>query len=464
MIARSSDPSIPEPTKPESPLPTPKEFINRGVAPKKSNYKMLLAGSEGENRVINVTNAKADPQDVKPTKFKKRANDAKSGSKNPKHDSRRKGNTRHNNSASFMRGNAQRFEEGGVLKLQIGGNTPIFRSSSIDGVKTGQNWEKIGGFMKQMASPANLRLANTLFTNQKMMDQLKNADKPTNNDSISLQRIKNQGLSNIQPQLQSIDQQLHNASNPMYSDAKLESARQLSANSLAGQQKQQLYGQLSNQNAQIDASNQQISQQEALQNAQIRQQNIAKQDANKQWLLSNKLGLINSTGSALSNRLLEIEKGKQANLAQERALDEQDLNIQNQELYRTMLNNFQSSWDNKAQAAGKSWSDFYTTLSDVDKKSYDTGKLDFQNDFRKQSLENRRNMLNSHKIGFFSSGGKMSLEEKKELEEEKAKHKSQLESDKAFNKLILESKKDHNKMLTLLSKDVKETIKNILKK
>ena len=341
---------------------------------------------------------------------------------------------------------------------------PIVRSSSDNGVETGQNWKKIGGFMKQMANPANLRLANTLFTNQKIMDQLKNSDKPTNNDSISLQRIKNQGLSNIQPQLQSIDQQLHNASSPMYSDAKLEAARHLSANSLAGQQKQQLYGQLSNQNTQIDASNQQISQQEALQNAQIQQQNIAKQDANKQWLLSNKMGLINSTGSALSNRLLEIEKAKQAKLAQERALDEQDLNIRNQELYRTMLNDFKSSWDVKAKAAGKSWSDFYATLSDADKKLYNDGERDFQNNFKKKSLENRRNMLNSYQLGFFSSGGKMSLAEKKELEKEKAKHKSQIESDKAFNKLILESKKDHNKMLTLLSKDMKETIKNILKK
>lgn len=345
-----------------------------------------------------------------------------------------------------------------VTVRQKGG---IISAQNPYSVETGSNWGKLLKGAQAIASPANARLATTLVANKKLMGELDKAKKPTNADPVRFQRLKNVGLSGVQPQITEIDETV-NSQRPVYSDAKLNTVTQLARNSEANKMKQGLFAQLSNQNQQIDAQNQQIGQQEALQNASIAQQNLAKQDAHRQWLLSNKLGLINSNAGAVSNRLLEVERKKELQNQRIQALEDQENTMKNQIAYENEYNTFQNPWNEKAKAAGKSWSDYYSGMSDLDRQAYTTDRNKMQRGYKLRTIQEKKNSL--QKPFMFASGGKMTQAEKKELEELKASKKRQLQSDKAFNKLVLEKHKSHDKMLSLLSKDITSNIKNILKK
>ena len=144
------------------------------------------------------------------------------------------------------------------------------------------------------------------------------------------------------------------------------------------------------------------------------------------------------------------------------ALEDQELLMNNQLEYQKNFENFQKKYDDDAAAAGKSWSDYYAGMTESDRNAYNKAKMQMQVASQSDLLKNRKEYLK--KPNYFASGGKMTLSEKKELEELKAKKKSQLESDKAFNKLMIEKSKSHDKMLSLLSKDTKASMKNILKK
>ena len=253
-----------------------------------------------------------------------------------------------------------------------------------------------------------------------------------------------------------------NSQPAMYTDAKLNAAMRLAQNAEAGKMRQNAYGQLMQQNAQIDAQNNQIGQQEMLQNAQIVQQNAAKQDAHKQWLLSNKLGLTNSNYGAFANRMMEMENKNRMKEQQLQALKDQKMMSEHNTEYQNAYDSFQNQWNDKAKAAGQSWSDYYGAMSELDRNAYIKAKNKLMSNSQNQLLDKR--IAEFERPSFFASGGKMTLQEKKELEELKADKKKQLESNKAFNKLMIEKSKSHDKMLSLLSKDMKATVKNILKK
>lgn len=345
---------------------------------------------------------------------------------------------------------------------------PIVTAQNQSTVETGRNWKNLANFGKDIASPANARVLTTLLANRQMMKEIEKSPRPTNDDPISLERMRGVGISSIQPQLSDVNQSVNNQRHA-YSDAKINVAMKLAQNANADKIKQGLYNQLSQQNQQIDASNQQISQQEALQNAQIAAGNKNKQDAYNQWILSNKLGNINTTGNVISTRLLEEERKQDLNKQRMNALNDQETALMSQVDYQNVMNNFQNEWSDKAKKAGKTTQEYLSSLSEDEKKDFTKRKQDLQTQFQLNLLKKRKatylqsggSFIPSEKL---AKGGKLTLSERKELEDLRAYNKRIADSHKDFNKLMIERSKSHDKTLSLLSKDLRLTVKQIMGK
>jgi hypothetical protein len=353
-----------------------------------------------------------------------------------------------------------KLQKGGVVKMQAGGQN--FFTPGVNNLGLNNIGKKIGSSINNVfGDPDKLRLATTLIGNKKQADLAKKTPKPTLSAPIYLQRQSNVGISSIAPQLNNINASV-NSTLPQYSDAKLNSVVNLGMNANANAATGQLYNNIGETNRGIDANNVELANKERMMNAEIANTNAAKLDAYRDMLHKNKQTRLASDVSSISGYLLgkSQEKAQAKRYADAIALEE--LSGVAAKDYENNLKANLAPYKKLATDAGVDFDNYYLNADATTKAAIDEAYTNTQRAYKDQILAGRKKLLTNFKL--FKSGGKVSLEEKKQLAAYNAEMKANQKLADNYNKFSLEHAKDQQKMLNFMLGQLNASQARILKK
>jgi hypothetical protein len=353
-----------------------------------------------------------------------------------------------------------KLQKGGVLKMQNG--SEVYNPNKKSGITAN---DILGGINKGLNSalgdPEKLRFATSLIGNKKQADLVKKTPKPTLSAPINLQQQSGYGISSIMPQVNNINANV-NSVQPQYTDAKLNAAVNLGMNANANTAISQLYNNLGEVNRGIDASNTELANKQTMMNAEIANTNAAKMDAYRDMLHKNKQTRLASDINSINNYLL----GKSQEKAQAKRYNDQfalqELGMANEAAYNDELKRLMQPYEQAAASAGKSLDEFYLGADATTRANIDEARKTALNNYKKASLEGQKKILGNFRI--FASGGKMTLDEKKQLAAYNAEMKANQKLADDYNKFSREHIKDQQKMLNFMLGQFNATQARILKK
>lgn len=343
-------------------------------------------------------------------------------------------------SAKSKKTAVEKKAKGGVVKFNIGGSV-----GHLQGTVTKTMPDYIAEGVNKVVTPSALKFLNTSVTNKQLMGKIKELPRPTNMIAPTTTKLKNVGMGSAMSQYNQIGAQ-ENSMKPMYSDAKLNAAMKLATSANASQMKNQIGQQLQAQNQQVDSTNAQLYSQDAATRAQTAAQNAAQQRQYDTTINQYEQGLIRSEGQSRDNLLSEWQHKREGFKDKIMNLDLQDEQTSLRKNYQTALEDLKNQYTAKTNGLDLNT---YFEKNPKEKALYDQSVESARNTYNKDWSQAQRRIYTGGSKAFKSGG---SIEEKKELEYQKAEIKRIAQKDKAFNKMILDKMKSHEKMLSLLMK------------